>query len=252
MCAMQPVTIVAHRGSSRIAPENTLPAFELAWEEGADAIEGDFHLTKDGHIVCIHDDDTKRVAGKRVLIRHSTLDELRKLDVGLYRGEKYKGAFIPTIEEVFFTIPERKKVYIEIKSKGAIVPRLFEEIKRSGLRHEQVIVISFYGEVIRECKREALQSKAFWVCEFRRNESGEIEPSLETVLETLKRIKADGLSSNWGIIDESFARSVIKHGYEFHVWAVDDLEIARQCIKWGARSVTTNVPGYMKENLDLS
>ena len=110
MCAREPVTIVAHRGSSRIAPENTLPAFELAWEEGADAIEGDFHLTRDGHIVCIHDDDTKRVAGKSVLIRDSTLDELRKLDVGLYRGEKYKEAFIPTIEEVFSTIPAGKKI----------------------------------------------------------------------------------------------------------------------------------------------
>ena len=53
--------LVAHRGASHDAPENTLPAFELAWKQGADAIEGDFHLTSDGKIVCIHDFDTKRV-----------------------------------------------------------------------------------------------------------------------------------------------------------------------------------------------
>ena len=56
--------IVAHRGASELAPENTLPAFELAWQLGADAIEGDFLLSKDGHIVCIHDSDTKKLAGK--------------------------------------------------------------------------------------------------------------------------------------------------------------------------------------------
>lgn len=56
--------IVAHRGASKAAPENTLKAFHLAWEQGADAIEGDFHLTKDGKIVCIHDGNTKRYTKK--------------------------------------------------------------------------------------------------------------------------------------------------------------------------------------------
>ena len=249
ICGMEAVIIVAHRGSSRIAPENTLPAFELAWAEGADAIEGDFRLTKDGHIACIHDKDTKRVSGKRLVIKDSTLDELRKLDVGRYRGEEYKGTSIPTIEEVFSTIPANKMIYIEVKSEGAIVPKLLEEIDRSRLQREQVVVISLNDKVIQECKKRGLKSKTFWVCEFKRNESGEIMPSLKAVLETLKQSKADGLSSNWGIINESFVRRIIEHGYEFHVWTVDDLEMAKQYMEWGARSITTNVPGYIKENL---
>ncbi|MBW2094574.1 MAG: glycerophosphodiester phosphodiesterase [Deltaproteobacteria bacterium] len=249
---MEPVIIVAHRGASRDAPENTLPAFELAWAKGADAIEGDFRLTKDGHIVCIHDRDTKRVSGKRLVIKESTLAALRALEVGLYRGKKYKGTFIPTIEEVFSTIPAGKIIYIEIKSEGAIVPRLFEEINRSGLQREQIVVISLNENVIRECKTKGLQSKAFWVCEFQKDQSGEITPSLATTLETLQKIKADGLSSNKGVINESFARNIMEHGYEFHVWAVDELEMARQYIKWGARSITTNVPGFMKKNLGRS
>ena len=69
--------IVAHRGASRDAPENTLPAFELAWAQGADAIEGDFHQTKDGQIVCIHDKDTEKVSGKRLVVRKSLLRDLR-------------------------------------------------------------------------------------------------------------------------------------------------------------------------------
>ena len=61
--------LVAHRGASHDAPENTLPAFELAWKQGADAIEGDFHLTKDGKIVCLHDYDTKRVSGTKLVAK---------------------------------------------------------------------------------------------------------------------------------------------------------------------------------------
>ena len=64
--------IVAHRGASFEAPENTLPAFNLAWEQGADAIEGDFLLTKDGHIVCIHDRTTKRFCEEDLEVAKST------------------------------------------------------------------------------------------------------------------------------------------------------------------------------------
>ena len=74
--------IVAHRGASFDAPENTLAAFRLAWQQGADAIEGDFYLSKDNQIVCIHDADTKRTAVVSRQVAESTLAELRELDVG--------------------------------------------------------------------------------------------------------------------------------------------------------------------------
>ena len=83
--------IVAHRGASKRAPGNTLPAFELAWKQGADAIEGDFRLTKDGHVVCIHDETIKRTAGADLNVAQSTLSELRKLDVGAWFDPAFKG-----------------------------------------------------------------------------------------------------------------------------------------------------------------
>ncbi|MCB9949963.1 MAG: hypothetical protein H6824_03175 [Planctomycetaceae bacterium] len=99
--------IVAHRGASYDAPENTLPAFKLAWEKGADAIEGDFYLTKDQQIVCIHDKDTKRTGKNQpvLTVAESTLAELRKVDVGSWKDAKYKETFIPTIQEVLATVP---------------------------------------------------------------------------------------------------------------------------------------------------
>ena len=240
--------IVAHRGASRHAPENTIPAFKLAWEKGADGIEGDFHLTEDGHIVCIHDKNTKRVSDRNLVIKESTLDELRELDVGAYCGKDYRGTVIPTIAEVFSTIPAQKKIYIEIKCGKKVIPKLFEEIKRSGLKQEQIVVISFNKKVIREFKAKGPHFKVFWLCGFKKDKSGKTIPSLETVLEILTQAKADGFNSSKDIISESFIRSVMEHGYEYHVWTVDDLETAKRFKRWGAKSITTNVPGYIREN----
>ena len=78
MNAAEPL-IVAHRGASFDAPENTLPAFELAWKRGADAVEGDFLLSKDGHIVCVHDKKTKKVADQNLAIRATEVSKCETL-----------------------------------------------------------------------------------------------------------------------------------------------------------------------------
>ncbi|MDM5270739.1 glycerophosphodiester phosphodiesterase [Sulfurovum sp. zt1-1] len=230
--------IVAHRGASMDAPENTIPAFKLAWEQDADAIEGDFRLTKDGHIVCIHDADTKRVSDTKLVVRHATLAELRKLDVG-----------IPTISEVLSTIPEQKMIYIEIKCGTEIIPALLEEIERSDLTKEQIVVISFHKEVIQALKNETPQYKAIWLSQFKKDISGKTSPSLETVLTTLKQIKADGFSSSIKFIDEAFIKRVKEEGYEYHVWTIDDAKSARLFNTWGVNSITTNRPGYLRKAL---
>ena len=181
------VLIVAHRGASEDAPENTLPAFRLAWEQGADAIEGDFYLTTDGQIVCIHDADTQRVAGTKLVVKNSTLAELRKLDVGAWKGQQWAGTQIPTIGEVLAVVPKGKRIYVEIKGGEAMVPRLLEEIGKSGLSAEQVVIISFDSEAIAAVKAGAPQYKAYWLSGFKKDEAGTITPTVEAILETLKK-----------------------------------------------------------------
>jgi glycerophosphoryl diester phosphodiesterase len=245
--ATEPV-IVAHRGASKDAPENTLPAFQLAWQQGADAIEGDFWLSKDGHIVCIHDASTKRYAKTNLVVRDSTLEELRALDVGAYRGPEFKDTRIPTISEVFSTIPCQKKIYIEVKCGPEIIPALLKELKSSGLKKEQIVVISFKQQVIQEMKAQAPQYKAYWLCGFKKQKTGEFIPSLESVLEILKETRANGLSSNTNI-PESFIEPIVKEGYEWHVWTVNDPKLARQFEDLGVQSITTDIPGKMLEHL---
>ena len=122
--------VVAHRGASHDAPENTLAAFNLAWQQNADAIEGDFFVTADRKIVCIHDDETSRLAGQKVFVEKSTAEQLRKLDVGKWKDPKWAGQKIPLLQEVLETIPKGKAIVIELKSKKRIVPVLSEELAK--------------------------------------------------------------------------------------------------------------------------
>jgi hypothetical protein len=97
--------IVGHRGASHDAPENTIAAYKLAIEQGADAFEGDYWLGADGHIMCLHDADTKRVGGKKLSVTKAPFDELRALDVGSWKDPKWHGEKIPTLDEVEEVFP---------------------------------------------------------------------------------------------------------------------------------------------------
>jgi glycerophosphoryl diester phosphodiesterase len=238
--------VVAHRGASGEAPENTIPAFNLAWKQGADAIEGDFHLTKDGQVVCIHDGNTKKVAGENLVVKNTTLAELKKLDVGFKKGAAFKGTSIPTIEEVFETIPAKKKIYIEIKCGLEIIPPLLREISKSQLKKEQVIFICFDAKVIQAVKMRAPHFKAYWLFNVKRNQDGTFTPSLEEALTTLRKVKADGMSSSRAGINDDFIAKLQMAGFEHHVWTVNETEIAQWFMDRGTRSVTTDFPGKIK------
>ena len=147
MCALVPSAlaqlIVAHRGASHDAPENTLSAFKLAMEQGADAFEADFYVTQDGHIVCFHDKDTERISGEKLSITATPFDQLRRLDVGLWKGPRWQGERMPTMSEVLAAVPQDKKIFIELKSGPEIVAPMAEAIAASSLSPEQIVIISF-------------------------------------------------------------------------------------------------------------
>jgi glycerophosphoryl diester phosphodiesterase len=250
-CAKKDVEFVAHRGASHDAPENTLAAFNLAWQQNADAIEGDFFLTKDSAIVCIHDKTTKRLASIDLVVSESNLKQLKELDVGSWKDTKWRGEKIPTIEEVFTTVPNNKKILIEIKSGPEIVPVLKNNLTASNLSSTQTTVISFNQEVIRQVKLQIPEIKAFWLTGFRKNEdTGEWTPSLDTIHTILRDIKADGLDCRAGeVVSSSFVKSIKDAGMELHVWTVDDPDEARRLRDLGVQSITTNRPGWLREQL---
>ena len=247
-----PASIVAHRGASRDAPENTIAAFELAWRQGADAIEGDFHLTKDRRIVCIHDSTTKRTAGTNLRVAASTLDELRKLDVGKWRGAKWAGQRIATLEEVLALVPAGKRILIEIKCGPEIVAVLKKVLESSRLTPQQTAVISFNAKVIAEARKQLPKHKAFWLTGLRKDKkTGRGAPSLKKVLSTLKETQADGLGCQAvpAAVDRSFMSALRSRGLELHVWTVDDLKTAVYFRELGVDSITTNRPGWLRKQM---
>jgi glycerophosphoryl diester phosphodiesterase len=123
--SVQAVEIIAHRGFSARAPENTLGAFELGWKHQTDACELDVYLTADGKTAVIHDKDTKRTAGVKLDVASSKQAELTALDAGSWKGKEWTNEKIPTLEQALATLPKGKqRFFIEVKCGAEIVPEL--------------------------------------------------------------------------------------------------------------------------------
>ncbi len=145
------VLIIAHRGASADAPENTLAAFDLAIAHGAKMIECDVHQSRDGHPVIIHDFTLRRTAGLRRLVRSLTLEELRRCDVGRWFHARYAGERIPTLDEVLAHLKGRVRLNLEIKRGSPYYPqieaRVVEAVTASGAV-ETLLISSFESSVL--------------------------------------------------------------------------------------------------------
>lgn len=241
--------IVAHRGASKAAPENTIPAFQEAWQQGADAIEGDFHLSKDGVIVCVHDANIRRYTGKNLQVRNLTLKQLKTFDFGKWHDPKFTGTTIPTLQEVLTTIPAGKKIYIEIKSDATLVPILLKQLKASELATDQFVIISFHAEVIKAVEQARPELKTFWLTSFKKDDNGTQTPSTQTILSTLHRLGTDGVSTHYDGATPARVKALKQAGYEYHVWTVDHIDLAQRLLKAGVQSITTNIPGKLRDGI---
>jgi glycerophosphoryl diester phosphodiesterase len=248
--ALATPAVIAHRGAADDAPENTVAAFKLAWQQGVDGIEGDFRLTADGEIVCIHDADTKRTAGQASKVADATLAELRQLDVGSWKGEPWRGARIPTLDEVLATVPEGKQMFIEIKCGPQILPALKQVLAGSGLRSGQAVVASFDAKVINEAKRLLPQLKALWLTDFKPGLIARVRPSARGILQTLDKTGADGVGCRaHPVVDQAFMQTLRTAQKEVHIWTVDDVPMAKRYLQLGVNSLTSNRAGWLKQQL---
>lgn len=247
--------IVAHRGASFDAPENTLSAFRLAWEQQADAIEGDFYLTKDQQIVCVHDKSTGRTAPDQPELRiaDATLEELRALDVGRWKHTRFADERMPTLDEVLACVPDGKQIFVEIKCGPEILPKLKEQLEASSLRREQITIICFNREVVRLARQSMPQYRVNWLTGYDQDKVSKVwSPTIDEVVAVLKNTGATGLGTNGNlnVIDESFAKKVLNGGFEFHVWTVNDPAEAQRFSELGVYSITTDKPALIREALE--
>lgn len=238
--------VIAHRGASALAPENTLPAFVLGWKLGADAVECDVRLTGDSHVVCLHDANTKRTSGQSLAVAQHDYAELRALDAGSWKGANFCGTHIPLLSELLAYVPPNRQLLIEIKCGIEILPVLLEVIEAAPVVLEQLTVISFDAAVIAELKALQPKLRAYWLLDVGANWLGRSKLKLEQVLAELAELRADGLGlrAHCGIHRE-MVETILRAELDLNIWTVDDPVEARRLASFGVSSITTNRPEWL-------
>ena len=241
------VEIIAHRGASHLAPENTMAAVMLGWEKGAD-VEVDVYLTKDNQIVAIHDDSTKRTAGTEMEVAETTSEELRKLDVGSFKSEEYAGEQVPFLADIFETIPAARRLYVEIKCGKEILPYLGPLVIESG-KMSQIVIIGFDLETVASSKR-LLDVPTYWLKGTDKiKETEEWIPHDPKLVQIARDRGLDGLDVHYAGVTKEFVDAAKAAGQKLYVWTVDDPEEAKRLAALGVSGITTNRPGWLREQM---
>lgn len=245
--------LIAHRGASYDAPENTLAAINLAWKQNAKAVEIDIYLTADGNVVALHDKTTERTGGKDAPVWEQTLDELRQLDFGRHKGEQWAGEKIPTLFEILATLPEDGKIFVEIKSGAEIIPKLRECLEQSGRRTEQIIFICFDLATLEAVKKALQEHLCYWLRSIKKNpDTGTWEPTVDFMIEAARNAGLDGLDVQAReIVDRAFVQKVRDAGMGLYVWTVNEVPLANAMVAAGVDGITTDRPQWLRECLGV-
>ena len=199
--------------------------------------------------MAIHDTETKRTAGgaNRVVAR-STLEELRALDVGRWKGERFAGETIPTLDEMLATVPDGKRVFIEVKCGPEAVPELDRVLRASRLKPEQTAVIGLDADVVAAVKTARPDLPVYWVVSL--DAEGQTPPTAGQLVARAKEVHADGLDlSASDSLDEAIAGAVRAAGLRMYVWTVNDAAVAGRMVALGVDGITTDRPGWLRERL---
>jgi len=227
--------VLGHRGASADAPENTLAAFVMAREQGADGIELDVRLSADGWPVIIHDDRVERTTNGTGRVAHLTVAELQALDAGA-------GQSVPTLDEVFETLGPGFLYNVEIKDFGwrdtGIEAAVADRIEAHHLTN-QTVVSSFNPLTVRRARRHLPQSTL--VALIRERRGSKFGHWLAA---------ADGDHPYYTMVDEAYMAWARQCGYRVHVWTVDDPAEARRLASLGVQAIITNKPKLIRESLE--
>ncbi len=233
---MKKVKIFAHRGASAYAPENTLEAFSLAMEQGADGIELDVQMTRDGELVVIHDETIDRVSGGKGFVKDFTLEELKKFSVS--NGfEKYPEVRIPTLQEVLELVkPSAMEVNIELKTGIFWYPeierKVLDLVRREGME-ERVIYSSFNHYSIQKIRQLSPEAETAYL----------IGDVMLDVAAYTKNTGVKGLHpALFHVKMADFLKEYKESGVALRVWTVNDKEQIRWMIDEGMDAVITNYP----------
>ena len=165
---------------------------------GVECVEGDFHLTKDEVIVCMHDANVKRTCGVDRPLAEMTLAEVKELDCGVLKSPEWKFTRVPTLEEILRGMPDDGEIFIELKSAGRILDKMEELFARAGRRAEQLTFISFDADIISKAKKRFPTHQTYWLYSNGLEFPGDHPPytlSPDELVDKLRELGVDGIDS---------------------------------------------------------
>ena len=251
------VLVIAHQGGKGYRPDNTMAAFEHAWDLGADVLEMDLHSTQDGVIVLMHDDTVDDTTNGSGPIQRFSLLELQELDAGYNwtadQGATYpfrsQGIRVPTLEEVFRTFPEAR-MNIEIKqSEPSIVQPLCKLIRDHGMT-ERVLIASFDQDTIRAFREACLEVATT---------AGEVEVYLLYGLSfvglgnlyspSAEAVQVPEQRGSIYVLLPRFVKAAQGRNMDVHVWTVNEVEDMQRMLDLGVDGIITDYPDRLLELL---
>jgi glycerophosphoryl diester phosphodiesterase len=232
-----PLTL-AHRGLSGLAPENTLTAFKWAVAIGANSTECDVHRTADGVLVLSHDQNTKRTTGHDADITKMTLEEVRKLDAGSWKGKQFAGEQIPTFEEYLNILKGTKCTpVIEIKQPGT--EKDIVELLAKLDMIEEVFIVSFSSKSLAEIKR--LEPRINFAHIFSWKVEGSAESNAETfaakLIEEANKVGTNSVSLYHGMISKKLVDILHEKGFYVWAWTVNDVSLMNTLLDWNLDNI---------------
>jgi glycerophosphoryl diester phosphodiesterase len=237
--------VIAHRGASFVAPENTLLAFRLASELGADAIELDAKLTADGHVVIHHDRTLERTTNGSGPLSRRTLEELQRLDAGSHLDSRFAGERIPTLRQVFQEIGDRLLINIELTNYFRPFNELPEVVTRTIFEFDlmgRVLISSFNAIALLKVRRFApevplgllvMDTEPVWLISFFR-----LMTSYQAYHPSYK------------MVDKPLVQREHHLGHRVNVWTVNEKDQIRELVRMGIDGVITDVPDIAREVLE--
>lgn len=230
--------IIAHRGFSGIYPENTMLAFKKAIEIGADGIELDVHLSKDGQVMIIHDEALKRTTGLDGVISDYTRAELEKISAGKTKNDEFGFTPIPSLEEYLAFMAEHKDKFTNIELKTA--PVYYPEIEEKTLE----LVRKF------DLEKNIIYSSFNWLSIERMQRLGTISETgllfsgmkLYNQAHIIKSLGINYFHPDFNDLTDEIVKSYLDNKVGLNVWTVNEIEDMKVCLSWNIDGLITNSP----------
>lgn len=235
--------VFGHRGAQADAPANTLPAFELAVQQGAHGVELDVHLSRDGHLVVIHDFAVDATTDGTGLVADLPLAALQSLDAGSWFDPAFAGTRIPTLDEVFEAVGARLFINVEIKSVTAVTDGVEAALAACIARHAmqaRVIVSSFNPLALRRF-RAVLPGVPLGFL------YSAASPAI--VHSLIDGVRYEAYHPHADLIDRALVEQTHAQGQVVNAWTVNDLARGRTLRDLGVDGIITDAPGAMRAAL---